>query len=574
MTKKIIQTGILILTIFTAFPSLSHKKHQQETGRQRQVARAIYERGAALHPELIFYPFRSLVFPHSFYGKQRIDWDSVSGEIAINMMRLYRDELQTSCPFAINENAPVRDYIAKGFIASNVLPPFKQGILNVTEIGSKYGETAATAKGVAEGAETAVSVSIPWLNGIHLACHGIDVLIAFFTRKIQIYTRGFINSRLLNQNRLAMMARLTWVRRKMKKVEREVLFQLDLDRIDIDPEGLQSVNEKGRKNNRKRYIETLSLKINPLLSQIKEINEWMKTHDISPEQEKRMEAKKEKLYRQIAKLAAVSRKDFFGSRYGLSIGLFSRKGKRTHLKGQALPDRFTSHPWLWPEQIRDILEESLLQQAAEEIKNIHLVPEEDEIRRGLAEEFYENLPEHLRFSNKEEHLRSVEYAMNDIGRIFDSATSVEKKHFLTVHVGEKLIGTFNFYLQIIFDEITQDIKFWSRIKLKYKIHQFEKYSYLFQDFLLTASLTEDPAALISYKYEAMENFLVLHEYLTELSAIAHSAKTVPELFAALDENLHPIQVLQVHRKKRTTFSLIPFKKPTPPLCRDLVRKMR
>lgn len=573
MKGKFIQTGILILTIFTAFPSASHKGNQQESGKQRQIAHALYEKATALAPEMFHSP-PSPIHPFTMAGRQRTDWDAASGELIRSWARLFRHEIQHSCPCEIDENALVRDHIARGMVSSYVRPFLKKGTIKITEIGSQYGATAAILKGSAEAVETAIALTTP-LKGIHLFCEPIDALIFFFVRKAEIYGRVFKNSGLLNQNRFAMSLQTAWARRKMKRAQQKVLLHLDLDRVDIDSEGLQSVNEDGRKNNRNHYIERLASRVNPLLSQIKEIDDWMETQTVSPETEKKMKARKEKLYRKIAKLAVVSRKDFFGSRYGLSLYLFSRKGKKTHLKGHTLPDRLTSYHWLWPLQIQDILERSLVWQATEEARNTHLFPEEDEIRRGLAEEFYENLPEHLRSPNqKEEHIRSVEYMMGDIGRIFDPSISVEKKHFLAFSTEMFLTGFFGHFLQIIHNEMSQNLRFRSQLRLSWKLHKFVRHSRIYADFLFTASLTEDPAALVSYKYEAMENFLVLLKYLTKLSGIAHSVRTAPELFAVLDENLHSVQVSQVSREKRTTFSLIPFKKPTPPLCRDLVKEVR
>ena len=578
MSKKIFITSLLILTVF---PSAGHKGHKQDTSRQKQLARDLYNQAAALTPAML-QPLPSPALPHITPGRQKIDWNNTGSDIIRNFSRIYRHELHNSCPFAIDENELTRavpDHVARGMISAYMKPIVTGGMMTVTELGSKYGKTAAVLKAGAEVVETAVSLSTP-LKGFHLLCEPIDILIFFLVRKAQIYGRVFKGSQILEHNRFAAMVRLAWIRRKMIKGLKKVLIQLESDKIDY--EGLESVNKEGRKNNRMRWVQRLSSKVSPLFSQIREIDSHLEEQTLSPKKRKKLTAKKDKLYRKIAESASVSRKDFFGSRYGMSLFLFSRKGKKTHLRGHAFPDKLTSHHWLWPLQIQDILDRSLVWQASEEAeKNLQPTLKEDEIRQGLAEEFYDNLPEHFRSSNREEHIQSMESMLGDIERIFDPSLSVEKKHFLAFQTEMLLTSFFNGLLHIIHEEISKNLNIkggsgllWSQIKLRWKLHRFDRYSHIYSDFLFAASLAKNKTTLVANKYEAMEHFLALMDYLIKLDGIARSEKTAPAIFAALDENIYPIQASQVSKRKRTTFSLIPFQKPKTPLCRDLIREIK
>ena len=539
----------------------------------------------ALAPEM-FRPSHSLALPYITPGRQRIDWDNAGSALFRNLARLYRHKLHDSCPFVIDESVltqAVPNHMARGMISSHITPLVEGGMTTITEMGSEYGETVAVLKGAAEAGETAVSLFTP-LKGFHLACTAIDVVIIANIRKAQIYGRVFINSPMLEQNRFAAIVRLAWIRRRMIQGLKEVLIQLESNKI--DHEGLESVNREGRKNNRKRYVKHVSARAGEFFFQIREIDSRLENQTLSQKERKKLTAKKDKLYRKIAQIAAVARKNFLDFRYGWSLFILSRKGKKTHLKGHTFPDRLTAHHWLWPLQVEDVwnrsLDHSLVRQATEEMKEPIRPPlKEDDIRRGLAKEFYDNLPKHLRSLNREEHIKSIEYMMGDVERIFDPSLSVEKKYFLSSQIEMTLTSLFKGFIQIINEETVKNLnvqgffkRLWNKMKLSWKHYRFARYSHIYADFLLTASLAKNESALASYKYEAMENFLMFMKYLIELDHIAYSVKTAPAIFAALDESIHPIQASLVSDRNRTKFSLIPFKKPKLPLCRDLVREMK
>lgn len=576
---------VINLLTFIAFPSESHQGHNHDTSRQKELIRNVITQSTALAPEL-FRPSHSLAFPYITPGRQRIGWDNAGSDLLRNLARLYRHKLHDSCPFAIDESVftqTVPYHVAKGIISSHIKPLIESGATKITGIGSEYGETAAVAKGVSEIAETVISLSTP-LKGIHILCTASDIVIIAAVRKVQIYGRVFKNSPMLEQNRFAALARLAWIRRKMIQGLKEVLIQLESNKI--DDEALEEVNREGRNNNRRRYIKHVSARAGILFHQIREIDSQLENKNLSPEERKKLTDKKDKLYRKIADIAAVARKDLFGSRYGLSGFTLHRKWKRTHVKGHTFPDKLTARHWLWPLQVQEVwnrsLDHSLVHQAAEEMKESLRPPlKEDDIRRGLAEEFYDSLPEHLRSLNREDHIQSIEYMMGDVERIFDPSLSVEKKHFLALHIDMLLTSLFNGFIQIINEETVKNLnvqgffkRLWSIMRLSWKHYRFARYSHIYSDFLLTASLAKNESALMSYKYEAMENFLMFMKYLIELDHIAYSVKAAPAIFAALDESIHPIQASLVSKRKRTKFSFIPFKKPKPPLCRDLVREAK
>ncbi|MCY4512610.1 MAG: hypothetical protein OXB86_02860 [Bdellovibrionales bacterium] len=582
----------LLISLFLSaivFPAKAHEGHShshshQSTGREKELIRTLINQAAALAPEML-HSSQSLALPYITPGRQRVDWDNAGSDMMRNLAKLYRHKLHDSCPFAINENELIKavpDHIAKGRIATHIKPLgnlVEGGTTTISAIGSKYGPTAAVLKGSAEAIETAVALSTP-LKGFHILCEPIDILILFLVRKAQIYGQIFRSSPMLEQNRFASLLRLAWIRRKMIKGLKKALVQLESEKINY--ESLHRISHEGRKNNRERYVKSVSAKAGKLFSQIREIDSQLEDQNLTPKKRKKLSAKKDKLYRKIAHKAAVTRKEFFGRRYWLSGLMFSRKGKKTHVKGHTFPDSLTSHHWLWPLQVQDIWDRSLVKQAAEEMKaplRPHL--KEDEIRRGLAEEFYDNLPENLRSTNREDHIQSIEYMMGDIERIFDPSLSVEKKHFLSFQTEMLLTSLFEGFIQIINEETSKNLnsrgwfkQLWSKARLNWKHFRFIRHSHIFTDFLMAASLAKDRTALISYKYEAMENFLIFMKYLMELDKIAHSVKTAPAILAALDEIIHPIKAFDVSKKKRTVYSLIPFKNPKPPMCRDLVMEVK
>ena len=615
----------LISLFLIAFPAKAHEGHSHShssTGKEKELIRTLINQATALAPEML-HSSPSLALPYITPGRQRVDWDNAGSDLLRNLAKLYRHELHHSCPFAIDENELTRavpDHVAKGRISAHIKPLanlVEGGTTTISAIGSKYGPTAAVLKGSAEAIETAVALSTP-LKGFHIMCEPIDILILFLVRKAQIYGQVFRSSQILEQNRFASLLRLAWIRRKMKRGLKKTLIQLESETV--DHKSLHRVGHDGRKNNRERYVKNVSAKVSKLFSQIRKIDAQLEDQSLTAKKRKKLSAQKDKLYREIAHKAAVTRKDFFGSRYGISGLLFSRKGKKTHVKGSAFPDKLTSHHWLWPLQVQDIWDRSFVKQAAEEMKapvRPHL--KEDEIRRGLAEEFYDSLPENLRSSNqedhtpsdyiqsleymlgnlggkefydsspsenlhssnREDHIRSIEYMLGDIERIFDPSLSVEKKHFLSLQTEMLLTSLFEGFIQIINGETSKNLnsrgwfkQLWNKARLNWKHYRFIRHSHIFTDFLMAVSLAKNKNALISYKYEAMENFLIFMKYLMELDRIAHSVKTAPAILAALDEIIHPIKAFDVSRKKKTTYSLVPFKNPKPPMCRDLVMEAK
>ena len=409
-----------------------------------------------------------------------------------------------------------------------------------------------------------------------------------------------------------------------KKAESRIRFRLQSSAL-IDPEGLKSVNEEGRGDNRRKWLERLSSRVAPILEKIREIETRLESQNLSEKERKKLATKKHKLYRKAGKLAEVSRKDFFGKRYKRYFWFRSRKGKRTHLNGHTVTDQAISHKGIWPAGVEEnILERAFrlpssnpeegsvrpskaealsenppdpffdplreqgaltdltgsffyrMEQAeAGENENLNLPSQQpDEIRRGLAEEFSEKIRKKAGITNKEEHIKTIEYVLGDIEKIFDTSLSLKERHNLAFELEMILTGFFSYYLQVIFEEILPEkSSLRDRVKVRWKLSLFLRHSYIYADSLFAASLTKNPSVSASYKYEAMENLLILLEYLSKLSRITEGKRQkTATLLARLDQDLHPLNTSPFLGEKRTSFSFIPFKSPHRPACHDLMRK--
>ena len=575
MIKEIFSINLLIISltfIFSSLPAFSTENNK--------LIQDIYEKAIALSPDILN-PHSPMAHPYVTSGKQTIYLNTAFWDLVRGWIQLYEKEIQQYCSCEINEEELIRkvqDHIPQSLLYSKFLNPvkhhIKHGVVTTAGLGSKYGKTALILKASAEIAETAVSI-FSGFKGIHIICQPIDFIIFFIIRKTQIYTRVFKNSKSLGENRLLMSLRLAWIRRQMKKAQNKVFFHLES--VTIDPEGLKKINDKELQNKRSHWVKNLSQQIIPILKDIESLESLLENKELSPRQRIRIISKRAKLYKKIDHLTGVSKKDFFGNRYKRFLFILSRKGKATYLKGNAFPDKITSNDWLWALSIQEnILEKAFLQKTEHIItKNIFPLEssplKENEIRKGLAEEFVEKF--NKQGLNLKEHTLSVEYVLEDIEKIFNPSLSMKERYFLTSVIEVGLTGFLNYYLNLIYKKLETNLSLRKKIQLRWKLDQSTYYSYIYTDFLITASLTKNTTQLISYKYEAMENLLAVLEYLNRLSELSSETESM-KILAQLDQYLHKVKALQVAKPKTTAFSWIPFKSSVFPQCRELIRKIK
>ena len=570
-----------ILCFSSVAKAQSHSTYDKDN---LDLVEDILEKAARLSNEVLKAGENSIVDPYIKIGREFIVLDSGFWQLVKGWIRLYRSELEVYCPCNINEDELVKeakDYVAKNFIHSKIGKP----IVHFTEHGSmtfygyaaKYGKIAALLKASAEVAEHSLSIFFVG-KGIHIFCNVIDVLILFLFRKAQIYTRVFSNSKTMNKNRLLMVFRIAWLNRLMKKAQKKVFFYMES--TDIDQTALMNVNREGAgKNKRAKWVRSISEKTSPILKQINELDAQLTHKRISDEEKIKLLRKRAKLVKKMKSFTQVSRNSFFGKKYKRFLFLWSRKGKKNYLKGTTITDQMTSGDWFWALSIQEnILERALMRQAEKEniFQKVDRVEplKEDDIRTGLANEFVEKMKNSIDQNMIEtKYVQFVERILMDIDNIFDPSLSVKKRYLLVSVIEAGLTGFFEHYLNLIHNKLSasnEDLNISGKLQLRWKLNRFVYYVYVYADFLRTVSLIKDKIKINSYKYEAMENYLLFFEYLNELSQISHSKNTKQELLFHLEQGLHRIKSFQVHLEKRTAFSWIPFHIPLP-YCRNLVR---
>ena len=612
--------------MLSAFPARGHNgAHLDEA--QRQLIISAYDKASALDPEIFHSPRPALSQAYTVSGGQKA-LDSSFHNWVRGWIRLFHHEIEHDCP--INESELIKSveaHIPRSwfyFYRKKIMDRFyEHALIQASDLGAKFGMTVFYLKISLEVMETILSFVIGGL-GIHIACNAVDVLVFFIVRKLQTYGQVFHSGKILNQNRALMIARLAWMRHKQKKAEGRIRFRLTSALI--HPEGLESVNKEGRKNNRRKWLEKLSSKVSPILTEIQEIEARLEDQNLSEKEKQKLSAKRHKLYQRAGRLTEVSRKDFFGERYKRYFWIRSRKGKETHLDGHTVTDQAVSHKGIWSagveeniferafrplleyteESEAEITHPSITEEISALVKSAEAFQEQgaltdiegsffhrmeqavteesetfrhpsqrpDEIRRELAEEFSKKVRKEMQVTNTEKHIKAVEYVLGDIEKIFDPSVSMKERHNLAFEMEMILTGFFSYYLKMIFEELLpKKSSLRNQMAVRWKLSLFLRHSYIYADSLFAVSLIKNPSVLASYKYEAMENLLTLLEYLNKLSRITQGERQEPSiLLARLDQNLHPLQTSPFLGEKRSVFSLLPLRSPHPPTCHDLMRK--
>ena len=588
--------ALYLLTVHPAYSHV-HSSHSHSKDNLR-IAEEIIAQAFALAPEVTEMAEGSLAqaytrtnaspyIPFITVGEKSIPINSNFWNLVRGWIRLYRHEIEHYCPCDINEEELIKeakDHIAKGFLRLKVGEPLahlaEHGTLTLYGYAGRYGRAYATILATLEVAEHSISFLFGG-KGIGFLCNFFQVTLFFLLRKAQIYTRALLNSNTLGENQLLTILRTAFLNRIMKNAERNVFFLLET--VDINEEALATVNEEGagKKNNRARWVHTVSKKAKDVLQQIDTLDTQLENEELSDAEREKLFKKRAKLYKKMEKITKVStRKSFLGKRYKRWLLLLSRKGQKTYLKGTTYADTTTTDHWLRHLSIEEMVLERALTQEAEKSsqkteKTSSLKP--DEIRTFLAKEFVEKMKQQHPNTDEKRHVLSVERVLTDIENIFDPSLTMRERYLLTLLVETVLTGFFEHHLRLIYNRLaipTADLNIWQRIKarakLRGRLEPFIQYAFIYSDFLRTVSLINNKVRINPYKYEAMGNLLIFFEHLNQLSQIARSNSTQEQIIAAMDQSLHRIKSAQAHREKSTIRSWIPFRVPLP-WCRNLVR---
>ena len=584
----IIKIVLSILFITTAFVSEAHV-HSHAVEDIEHIEK-LYGLAVTLSPHVLDSVDTSSAQPYIKIGGKYVLLNTGFWQLVQGWVRLYRREIEQYCPCDIDEQKLVqeaRDEIARGFVNTKITRKISNFgefvIVGAYGLSARYGKAALLLKAAAEVAEHTLSIFLGG-KGVHVICNVIDAMILFIFRKSQIYVRVFNNSKTLDQSRFLSVMRLAWLRRLMKKKNKSVF--LYLQSAEIDGHALDHVNEEGakvrlfrwtvKKDQREKWVRSLSQKMEPILNRTREIDAQLENESLSAEDRRKLLKERRKLVKKSEELTQIFRKSFFGKRYGLSLWLLTRKWSSQYLNGETLADRVTSKDFIWPLGLQEnILERALIRQVEEaglmqDHSTLRLPP--DEIRTGLAEEFAEK----MRQANTTGHVHSIERVLMDVEKIFDPSLKMAERYLIVSIIESGFLGLFEFYLlRVMYPELiqsTEGLNLWGRARLRWRLDRFIYYVFMYSDFLRTVAVIKDPSKINSYKYESMEAFLNLFEYLHQVSKLPREAHTKESLLARLDEHLYRVQSFQPQFEKRTTFRWIriPFIRPLP-MCRSLVR---
>ena len=575
----IIKIVLSVLFIITTFGSSAHV--HSPASEDIEHIKNLYRLAITLSPAVLDSVDTSSAHPYLKIGGKYVPLNTGFWQLVQGWVRLYRSEIEQYCPCDIDEQKLVqeaRDEIARGFVDTKItrkLSNFGEFVIvGAYGLSARYGKAALLLKAAAEVAEHTLSIFVGG-KGVHIFCNIIDAMILFLFRKSQIYMRVFNNSKTLDQSRFLSVMRLAWFNRLMKNKNKNVF--LYLQSTEINEHALDHVDEEGaKKNKRAKWVRSLSKKMEPILNRTQEIDTQLENESLSVEDRKKLLKERKRLVKKAEDLTQVFRKSFFGKRYGLSLFLFSRRWSSQYLKGITLSDELTSRNLIWSMGLQEnVLERTLIKQVEEtglmqDRSTLPLPP--DEIRTGLVEEFVEKIQQ----ANTTGYVHSIERILIDVEKIFDPSLKMAERYLLVSIIESGFLGLFEYYLlEVMHPELVRSsggLNLWGRARLRWRLERFIYYVFMYSDFLRTVALIKDPSKINSYKYESMEAFLNLFEYLYQLSKLPGERHTKESLLAKLDEHLYRVQSFRPQFEKRTMFKWIriPFIRPLP-MCRSLVR---
>ena len=585
--------------------SLAHQVHSHSSPLAKQATLTnenialiedLFNRALALAPEVLSAGEEgSLSTAYFKVAGYRIPLNNSFRNLMRGWIRLYRARIEEYCPCDIPEETLIKqaeENIAKGFFAIKIKEPAihagEHVAMTLYGYSARYGKVAALMKASAEVAEHSLSL-FSMGKGIHIFCNVIDVMIFFILRKTQTFVRIFSNShKAMNKNRANSLllafrsAFLNWI---VNRAQNQVFFHLET--ADINPLALTKVDQEGaKKNKRASFAHRLSQKINPLITQIQQIDYALEQENLLDRERIKLLKTRGRLYRKMEKITKVSYKSFFGKRYKRFGFLLSRKLNKNYLKGESFLDTFISKKSFWPLAIQEnILQRAFVSSVYEgsfpEPANQSMALAEDGVREGLAKEFVEKINQTSQLisgmngnANQQlTHVHYVERKLMDIDNIFNPDMATRKRYFLAQEVELELTGFFEYWLKQIYKQIIQkeELNARERFRLRWEMEKFAYYAFAYADFLRMVSMVKDKSQLFFYKHKAMENYLIFYEHLSVISHIASSTQTEQSRKAMLEKSLHKLVSFQIQGDKRTVFSWIPFRTPLP-YCQNLVKK--
>lgn len=549
--SRILATYFIIA--FSAFaltnPATSWAHGSEEDEAHTDAIIELYQKVIDFTPDIV--GEQSLSVPSVRISGQTIYLNGPFWELVQDWIRIYYRELQSTGERCIQWNEAdfmrlAQDEIARSFIGLKVKDPLLESlehiVVGTADLGGELGTGPLVVKAASEVGETVVSKVVGG-GGVHVVCHLIDASIIFGTRYFQTRLRTLLWSSTFDSSGVANLVRTGFVSSAITKAQKRVRFEHGP--IEVNEEELRALDLEGP-------------------------NRWWGWA---------RDGKRAKWLRKFAKLEpeqslSLSKKKFLGQRFKRFLLLKGRKrGFSRYLKGSTPMDKVLNKDVLWVLSVQENMvqrafapqgdEPQLQRQSLADTQTLR----QDEIRRGLAEEFATGDP--LRADLVENLLKEVEV-------IFNPSVSRKLRYFQTGILETLLTGfTYQMFAQVL-DERGEMYGhslrgIWRQTRLHWKVSRVGYYIYEWSDFLRLAALQTDPETLAAYRYEAMESLLRVFRYLQSTRDIL-KADSIEDLLQFENEMAGQRKPLLTSfrpwKEKKMEHSWFPWRDPKP-LCRDM-----
>ena len=561
------------MACLTPISSFAHGNHYSE--KEIETAMAVFEKAILLSPELT--DQTSSVVPFYKVNGHKIYLNNGFWNLTKAWLRIYIQEVKNYCPCDLDPELMIqtaKKHFPQSF-SKQKADKTKNSIRNsshlFTQSAAKYGYTFAVAQLAFETAE-AIFFTFVGLPGAHAFCNIGNIAIVFTNRIIQKYTRAFSNGKHLSGSGAMFFLKMAWLSRQVRKSQNKAFFIID-ELLTFSEKKLEKVNQKGPKDHRLLWLNKLKQKTDPLFKALFNLEEEnLELEDKLEElagkesteknkiekQRKKLKKQMEKIQNKINHLSKVNRKSFFGNRFKRYLFLKSRKGQTAYMTGHHLPDKLLGKKNLWPIALQENILEQVL---GDKTHAFSLETEPDEIQKALVEEFLNK-----RQTNSESLFNGesqVVYSLlESIEQIFDTTKNSKSRLMITQSIENTLAVLFSQYFKISLSvlEKKHNLSYKELFKLNWSFGRFVHSVYDFSDFLSSVSIAKNKDKIKFYKYESMEKLLAFLDYLYEVHLLLKGAQIEKqELFDRLQARQQNLNSLSLIRKKKTAFSLIPFK---------------
>ncbi|NJL25466.1 MAG: hypothetical protein HC902_10025 [Calothrix sp. SM1_5_4] len=250
-----------------------------------------------------------------------------------------------------------------------------------------------------------------------------------------------------------------------------------------------------------------------------------------------------------------------------------RRGHTQFMRGTSPLESTLNQNIIWILSVQENLLQRALKPLSEDVphRRLHSLARayarpDDDIRRGLAEEFAAGTTEQADF---------VEDLLKEIELVFNPSVPRKVRYFQAVTVESLLAGfiysTFNKVLDQrgeVYGASWSGI--WRQSVLHWRAGRFVSYIFEWGDFLRVAALQGDPRKLALARYEAMESLLRIFKYLRESEDLSRPlfSGELTTLGRKLNSEYAHLSTFKPWKEKRTRYSWIPLHNPAPS-CRKM-----